>query len=81
MLSPSTILTSGCISAIVIAGLTFLADSSTRAQLDRALETARVSRASAPVSVSTMARKGSHSALDRKRLETMVMMVSQPLDD
>ena len=45
MPSPSTILTSGCVSVVVIAGLTFLADVSTRAQLDHALENVRASRA------------------------------------
>lgn len=78
MLNPSTILTSAGISAIVIAGLAFLADGSTRAQLDRALETARASRAPVSVSVSgsTIPRKGSQGSLDRKRLESMVVMVS-----
>lgn len=79
MPSSSTILISACISAIAIAGLTFLADGSTRAQLDRALEIARASRASIPVTA--MARKSSHGPLDRRRLESMVLMVSQPGDE
>lgn len=81
MPSPSAILSSVCISAIVIAGLTFLADGSTRAQLDRALEAAGASRASISVPVSTMARRSSQGPLDRKRLESVVLMVSQPGDE
>lgn len=81
MPSPSTILTSCCLSAIVIVGLTFLAEGSTRAQLSRAMETARGSRAAVPVTAGMVARKGSQGPLDRKRLEATVLMVSQPGDE
>jgi hypothetical protein len=79
--SPSTILASGCISAIVIAGLTFLADVSTRAQLDRALQATRVPRSSAAVAPRATRPARLATALDKKRLEATVLMVSRPGDE
>ena len=81
MPSPSTILTSGVASAIAIAGLTFLADVSTRAQLDRALQAARMVHTPAIAASGTVTGKGPPSALDRRRLEATVLMISQPGDE
>ncbi|KAB1067566.1 hypothetical protein [Methylobacterium planeticum] len=78
MPSASTILTSSCISAVVITGLTFLADVSTRAQLDHALENVRASRAPTLTVVETSSRHRPPAILDRKRLEATALMVSQP---
>ncbi|WP_336492031.1 hypothetical protein [Methylobacterium nigriterrae] len=80
MPNPFTIVISGCLSAVVIAGLTLLADASTRAQLDRALKTAARERPLALASGSTLkpVRSLAGSALDKRRLEATILMVSRP---
>ncbi|GEP05864.1 hypothetical protein [Methylobacterium oxalidis] len=81
MPSISTLLSTACMSALVIGGLTLLVDTSTRAQLDRALRSARLESPTSPHRAAPPPRQAVAGPLDRQRLQATVLMVSQPGDE